>query len=207
MKSKKHLQPPKDSSQPRSLAINVNMEKVEKDTMNKKIWLSLIVAIVFGLVVLTIVLAGFTVPIPGTGVVTDPREIFVTIGSALTGPLGALIVGCFAGIAEPGGIPLASLLGHIAGALWMAFAYKKLVYERLKMPTRLIGWIILIIIYYYVFVVPGFAIGLVAFYGEPDVLGLYMALSKGVIVEVLITTIVTTLALLALPQKYHRPLW
>jgi hypothetical protein len=175
--------------------------------MKKNIWLSVIVAVVFGLVVLTIVLAGFTIPIPGTGVVTDPREIFVTIGSALTGPLGALIIGFFAGIAEPGGIPLASLLGHIAGALWMTFAYKKLVYERLRMPARLLGWIVLIMIYYYVFVVPGFVIGLVAFYGEPDLVGLYLALAKGVLVEVLITTIVTTLALLALPQKYHRPLW
>ena len=175
--------------------------------MNKNIWLSPVVAVVFGLVVLTLVLGGLTVPIPGTGVVTDPREIFVTIGSGLTGPLGALIIGFFAGIAEPGGIPLASLLGHIAGALWIAFAYKKLVYERLKMPARLIGWIVLIIIYYYILVVPGFAIGLVAFYGEPDVLGLYLALAKGVVVEVLITTIVTTLVLLALPQKYHRPLW
>jgi hypothetical protein len=175
--------------------------------MNRNIWLSVILAVVFGLVVLTIVLAGLTVPIPGTGVVTDPREIFVTIGSGLTGPLGALIIGFFAGIAEPGGIPLASLLGHIAGALWMAFAYKKLVFERLKMPTRLIGWIFLVVIYYYVFVVPGFAIGLVAFYGESDLLGVYAALAKGVIVEVLITTTVTTLALLALPQKYQRPLW
>jgi hypothetical protein len=175
--------------------------------MNKNIWTPLIVAVVFGLVVLTIVLARFTVPIPGTGVVTDPREIFVTIGAALTGPLGALIIGIFAGIAEPGGIPLASLLGHIAGALWMAFAYKNLIYERLRMPTRLVGWIILILIYYYVFVVPGFVIGLTSFYGEADPIGLYMALAQGVIVEVLITTAVTTLALLALPQKYHKPLW
>jgi len=175
--------------------------------VNKNLWRSLIVAFVFGLVVLTIVLAGFTVPIPGTGVVTDPREIFVTIGAGLSGPLGALIIGFFAGIAEPGGIPLASLLGHIAGALWMAFAYKKLVYERLHMPIRLLGWIALVIIYYYVFVIPGFAIGLVTFYGEPDLIGIYLALAKGVIAEVLIATTVTTLALLALPQKYHRPLW
>jgi hypothetical protein len=175
--------------------------------MNKNIWTSLIVAVVFGLIVLTIVLASFTVPIPGTGVVTDPREIFVTIGSALTGPLGALIIGFFAGIMEPGGIPLASLLGHIAGALWIAFAYKRFVYERLQMPIRLAGWTVLVIIYYYVFVIPGFVIGLTAFYGETDALGLFMALAKGVIVEVLITTTVTTLALLALPPKYHRPLW
>src|SRR5215211_433845 len=175
--------------------------------MNKNIWSLLTVAVVFGLVVLTIVLARFTVPIPGTGVVTDPREIFVTIGSALTGPLGALVIGFFAGIVEPGGIPLASLLGHIAGGLWMAFAYKNLVYERLQMPMRLAGWVLLVIVYYYVFVVPGFVIGLAAFYGEPDPIGLYIAIAKGVIVEVLITTTVTTLALLALPQKYHRPLW
>jgi hypothetical protein len=175
--------------------------------MNKNLWTPLIVAVVFGLVVLTIVLARFTVPIPSTGVVTDPREIFVTIGAALTGPLGALIIGIFAGVAEPGGIPLASLLGHIAGALWMAFAYKNFIYERLQMPSRLVGWIILVLIYYYVFVVPGFVLGLTAIYGEPDPIGLYVALAQGVIVEVLITTVVTTLALLALPQKYHRPLW
>jgi hypothetical protein len=175
--------------------------------MNKNIWISLIVAVVFGLVVLTIVLASFTIPIPGTGVVTDPREIFVTIGSALTGPLGALIIGIFAGIVEPGGIPLASLLGHLAGALWMAFTYKKFLYERMQMPTRLVGWVVLVVLYYYVFVVPGFVIGLAAFYGEADPLGLYVDIAKGVIIEVLITTTVTTLVLLALPKKYHRPLW
>src|ERR1044071_1096253 len=186
----------------------MRIEKGNKeDVMNKNIWTSPIVAVVFGLIVLTIVLASFTIPIPGTGVVTDPREIFVTIGSALTGPLGALIIGIFAGIVEPGGIPLARLLGHIAGGLWMAFMYKKFVYERLQMPARLAGWVVLVILYYYVFVVPGFVIGLAAFYGEADPLGLYVAISKGVIVEVLITATVTTLVLLALPQKYHRPLW
>jgi hypothetical protein len=175
--------------------------------MNKRTLTTLIIAVVFGLVVLTIVLAGFIIPISGAGVVTDPREIFVTFGSALTGPLGALIIGVFAGIAEPGGIPLASLLGHIVGALWMAFAYKKLVYERLEMPKRLVGWILLIVVYYFVFVVPGFVIGLAAFYGEADPVGLYATIAKGVVVEVLVTTAVTTLALLALPSKYQKALW
>lgn len=175
--------------------------------MNKNIWTPLIVASVFGLVALVIVLAGFIIPIAGTGVVTDPREIFVSIGSALTGPIGAVIIGTMAGIAEPGGISLASLLAHIAGALWMAFAYKKFVYERMKMPLRLAGWALLIVLYYYIFLVPGFTLGLVLFYGEADPLGLYMTLAKGVTVEILVTTTVTTLVLLALPQKYHKPLW
>src|SRR5688572_20394258 len=181
--------------------------KKKDSNMNKNIWTAIIVATIFGLAALAIVLAGFTIPIPGTEVVTDPREIFVSIGSALTGPLGAIIIGILAGVAEPGGIPLASLLGHIAGALWMAFAYRKFVYERMQMPSRLIGWAVLIIIYYYVFVVPGFVIGLAAFYGEADPIGLYTALARGVVPEMLITTVVTTLAMLALPQRYHRPLW
>jgi hypothetical protein len=67
--------------------------------------------------------------------------------------------------------------------------------------------VVLVIIYYYVFVIPGFVIGLTAFYGEKDAIGLFVALAKGVIVEISITTIVTTLVLLALPPKYHRPLW
>jgi len=175
--------------------------------MNKKLLTALVTATVFGLVTLMIVLAQFTIPIPGTGVVSDPREIFVTLGSSLTGPIGALIIGFLAGIAEPGGIPLASLLGHIAGALWMAFAYKKLVYERMEMPSRLLGWVILVVIYYYVFVVPGFALGLVMFYGEPDLLGLYLTISQGVLPEVIITSTVTTLVMLALPRQYHQPLW
>jgi hypothetical protein len=175
--------------------------------MNRQTWTTIIVAAVFGLVALAIVLSGFIVPIPGTEVVTDPREIFVTLGSALTGPVGAIIIGILAGIAEPGGIPLASLIGHLAGALWMAFAYKRFVFERMRMPSRLAGWAFLIVIYYYIFVVPGFVIGLVIFYGEADPLGLYVTLAKGVITEVLITTAVTTVAMLALPQKYHRPLW
>jgi hypothetical protein len=168
---------------------------------------TLIVAFAFGLVALGIVLVGFIIPIPGTEIVTDPREIFVTLGSALTGPIGALIIGFLAGIAEPGGIPLASLLGHIAGALWMAFSYKKLVYERLEMPGRLLGWAVLVVVYYYLFVVPGFVIGLALFYGEADPIGLYKALAAGVVTEAIITTVVTTLVWLALPRAYQKPLW
>jgi len=168
---------------------------------------TLIVALAFGLVALGIVLVGFIIPIPGTTIVTDPREIFVTLGSALSGPIGALIIGFLAGIAEPGGIPLASLLGHTAGALWMAFAYKKLVYERFEMPRRLLAWALSIVVYYYVFVVPGFVIGLTLFYGETDPISLYKALAIGVITETVIATVVTSLVWVALPRAYHKPLW
>lgn len=40
------------------------------------------VAAAFGGAALAVVLAGLTIPIPGTPVVTDPREIFTTIGAS-----------------------------------------------------------------------------------------------------------------------------
>lgn len=174
--------------------------------MDNKYVRLLVVAFVFGLLALGIVLAGFTIPL-SVGVVSDPRELFVTVGAALTGPIGAVIIGILAGVAEPGGIPLASLLGHIAGALWMGFAYKKLVYERLEMPVRLLGWAGLIVVYYIVFVLPGFAIGLNLFYGGESFITFYPQMLPGVIPEMIITTVVTTLVMLALPKQFQKPLW
>jgi len=168
---------------------------------------ALLVSTIFGLVALSTVLAGMHLPIPGTGVVTDPREIFTTFGAALSGPVGGLIIGFLAGVAEPGGIALASIFAHILGGLWMGFAYKKL-YKRLEMPALLLGWAGLIMAYYFVFVVSGFVIGLNLFYGDAtSIISSYATIAKGVVWELGIVVIVSTLALLALPKKYLRPLW
>ena len=56
------------------------------------------VAAAFGGAALALVLAGVTIPIPGTPIVTDPREIFTTIGASLTGPMGGIVIGLLAGI-------------------------------------------------------------------------------------------------------------
>jgi len=174
----------------------------------------IIVAAIFGILALIIVVAGFTLPIPGTGVVTDPRELFTTIGSALTGPVGAVIIGVLAGVMEPEGIGAASVLAHVMGCLWMGFTYKKLVYGRPQFAVRLVGWALLVIVYYLVTVL-GFVIGIALFYpayytegfGDISLPQAYMALMGGVIPEVIFTTIVTTLVMVALPRKYQKPLW
>ena len=180
------------------------------------------VSIAFGAVALLIVLAELFVPIPGTGVVTDPREIFTTLGAALTGPVGGIIIGVFAGIGEAfigvpqGRIPLASLIAHVAGGVWMGWAYKKLAFNRLRMPMFVLGWAALVLVFYFVLAAPGFAIGqwlfypdqFSAFYGEGASLAdAYLTLAKGVAPEALITTLITSLVLVALPQRYRRPLW
>ena len=176
----------------------------------------LLVAGAFGGAALAVVVAGLTLPIPGTGVVTDPREIFTTTGAGLTGPYGGLIIGVLAGIREPDGIVLASLLAHVTGGLWMGLSYKKLVYEHLEMPARVLGWMAIVVVYYYVFAVPGFVIGLAAwypdiyseFFGEgTSLIKAYYELGRGARPEVLLTLVVTTLAYLALPRRRRSPLW
>ncbi len=174
----------------------------------------LLVSAAFGLAALAVVAASLTLPIPGTGVVTDPREVFTTTGAALTGPVGGIVIGILAGIREPGGIVWASMFAHIAGGLWMGISYKHLVHNRLKMPAMLAGWAALVLAYYYGFVIPGFVIGQAFFYpGRESIadagalMQAYYLLAKGVVPEALLTMLVTTLIYSALPRRHRRPLW
>ena len=173
-------------------------------------------ALAFGGAALLVVQAGLILEIPDTSVVTDPREIFTTTGAGLTGPLGGLLIGILAGIREPGGIATASVIAHVAGGLWMGFAYGKLVFRNLEMPWLLLGWAAIVVTYYYAFVVPGFALGLNFFhsatfaaeYGEgASVLSAYGSIGKGVLPEVIFTTVFTMLILAALPARVRRPAW
>lgn len=175
---------------------------------------AMIVSVVFGLAALVVVVAQLTLPIPGTGVVTDPREVFTTTGAALTGPVGGIVIGILAGFREPGGLVWASLLAHISGGLWMGLSYKHLVYSRLEMPSMLGGWAALVLGYYYVFVIPGFVIGQAFFYpGRESIADAgalvqpYFALARGASPEAFLTLFVTTLVLCALPRRHRRPLW
>ena len=166
------------------------------------------VAAAFGGAALAIVLAGITIPIPGTPVVTDPREPFTTIGASLTGPIGGNIIGILAGIAEPG-IPLASLLAHIVGGIYNGYIYKQVTYGRFAGRMRLVAWAVQVIVYYYVFVVPLFALGVSIFYPDPtsSFFPLLLTLWVSVIPEAIFTTVVTTIVMAALPERFKRPLW
>ena len=41
----------------------------------------------------------------------------------------------------------------------MGLSYKKLVHEHTRMPPSILGWVAIILVYYYAFAVPGFVIG------------------------------------------------
>lgn len=168
------------------------------------------VAAAFGGAALALVLAGVTIPIPGTPIVTDPREIFTTIGASLTGPMGGIVIGLLAGIAEPG-IPLASLLAHVVGGLFNGVMYKNFSWRfRNNKVLSLVAWAVQVVLYYVLIVVPLFGVGLVVFYPDPEYgnfLTFLGAIELGAMPEMALTTVVTTIIMAALPERFRRPLW
>jgi hypothetical protein len=168
-------------------------------------------AAAFGAGALLVVALGLTFPIPGLNVVTDPRESFVTLGGAFSGPIGAIIVGFLAGILEPGTPPVVSIVAHIGGAIFAALYYKYLFWPlRNNRIPSLALWVLGVLLYYELVVVPLFTIGLVVFFPDPEYggfFGLLVFLWGAVIPEMVLTMIITTIVLAAVPFRFTRPNW
>lgn len=176
---------------------------------------TIVIALAFGTGALLIMLSRIVIPIPGTQAVTDPRELMVTVGSALTGPLGSILIGLMAGIMEATqAIRLQSMLAHAISGLWMGISYKLLIYNHPRTNT-LLGWAALVLLYYFAFLVP-LSVLLISldrqlftqFYGEGlSVFQAYLLLAKAAAPEAIFTTLITTLMMVALSKRYRRPLW
>lgn len=186
----------------------------EKQTSLSRTWL--FVVLTFSIAAFLVRWAGLTVPVLGTTVNLGSREIFVTLGAAITGPVGGSIIGLFAGLSTlstPTG--QSDLIAHIIGGLLTGFLYKP-VYHRWRMPGLLVGWAVLVVIHYCIAVIPVYvlAVSLIKPGGLSDVFGpdmsffqVYSLIIKVGIPEFVVTTIITMIILAALPDKYRRPLW
>ena len=177
----------------------------------------ILTALGFGLAALIVRAAGLRIPVFGTHIVSDPREFFVTLGGALTGPAGGVLCGLMANnwFNEDSIALISDSSAHILGGLWMGLAYKNLVYARLKMPSLLLGWGGLVFVYYYLVVIPVFIVVTYAFFpalveqlfGALSFGQVYTAFAQAATPEFIITVVITAIILAILPPKYRRPLW
>lgn len=174
-------------------------------------------AVAFGLSSHILIISEVHFFLPGTAMLSDPREILNLIGAALTGPVGGLIIGIISCFYDPTeSLRNYIMLQHIIAAVLTGIIYKKLLFEKLRMPLLALGWLVLVFFYYFVFYTPAFLI-LVTFFSPESfpnftntnsgVFATMISLYKGWVPEYLFTSLVTTLIILALPEKFRRPLW
>ncbi len=177
---------------------------------------NIITAFVFGLLAYLIVEFEIFYFVSGSRLISDPREIFVLIGSALTGPVGGLIIGVLSTLTNP--VPelyTYTMLQHIIGGVLISILYRKIYSCKINLLVFIFQWILLVISYYFIFYIPLF---LAAYFFDNS---LYQVITnntypvfhalykiyKGFLPEFIITTVTTSLVMIALPENYIKPLW
>ena len=186
--------------------------------VKKTIWIPLVLGGALGILDFASLAGDFLIPLGPYGA-TGPQEVFITMSAALGGPLG-LAVTCllqelghhFFGlkalfspeqIMSTGTLySIADFSAHILAALAVAYCYKLLDQRAKKVYVFFGGWILIVGFYYTLlvllqFILIGFVIDM------PTLSALYM----NFLPEFLVVTSISTLIWVALPRRYHRPLW
>jgi hypothetical protein len=190
--------------------------------MKKTIWIPIVISLAFAFLGWLILIAGFSIPIPRVDGNVGISEIFNLIAAILGGPITVVIGNIIFGIfgytivlsnTHPWPISfyltLADVIAHIITLVMVAFCYR-FFYERAKRYEQAIrnviviaGWVLISISYYLVLIpLQVTFINLVI----PGMLT-FSDLFRGTLPEILATTFITTLILLALPKRYRKPLW
>ena len=190
--------------------------------MKKTIWIPIVISLAFAFLGWLILIAGFSIPIPGLEANVGVSEIFNLIAAILGGPITVVIGNILFGIfgytlivsnAHPWPISfyltLADVIAHIISLVLVTFCYR-FFYERAKRYEQskrniivIAGWVLISISYYFVLVpLQVTFINLV----NPGMLT-FSDLFRGTLPEILATTFITTLILLALPKRYRKPQW
>jgi hypothetical protein len=101
------------------------------------------------------------------------------------------------------------MVGHIAGGVWLGFAYRRVIVEHLQMPAGLVVWVLLVAAYYFVFRIPGTILGgwIAAGLGFESEVGNYFSIASGLAPEVGLTALVSSVFLAFCPRWCRRGLW
>jgi hypothetical protein len=175
----------------------------------------LIGGLIFGALSFLITVADITIKI-ASDIILGPWEIINTLSAALFGPIGLLITELGLDISAyfylikgvyPAPQDLYFMMGdfvaHTLALLLVAVGYR-LIYQRMKMPGLLAGWILIMTVYYIVEIF--LAVTLFRF-AVPGLDTSYAFAFSTVRVEFPLVLAITSLILLALPKRYRRPQW
>lgn len=184
--------------------------------VKKTIWIPIVGGLTLGLLSFLTTAASFTVQI-SEDLILGPWEVFNVISAALFGPIGLLIteigldasgyVYIIKGI-YPAPQDVLFLVGnyiaHIIPLMLVAFGYKN-IHKRLRMPGFLAGWLLVMVIYYLGTIMLSVPMHNLAVPGLSATYAVYF--SDNVRLEFVLVTVITSLILLALPERFRKPQW
>lgn len=183
--------------------------------VKKTIWIPIVGGLIFGILSFLITAANITVQI-SDDLILGPWEIINSLSAALFGPIGLLVTELGLDIsgylylirgAYPAPQDLFFMVGdfvaHSVAMLFVAFGYR-FIYQRMKMPRFLAGWVLIMGIYYLVGVILQVSLFNVV---VPGLGASYAVYFSNVRLEFILVTVITSLVLLALPERYRRPQW
>ncbi|MCU0453895.1 MAG: PAS domain S-box protein [Bacteroidetes bacterium] len=176
----------------------------------------LVLATVTGLVAHALVLWGVRLPLAGTPFYADPREVFMLLGSALSGPVGAVILSLFLGsVSAVPEFVAYRVLAYLVAGVGISVAYRSLLRRRIPTPSMLAGWLVFVLAYYGITIT--LAVALPYFvdrsvfdiiFGDGQSLGQgLLYLTDAIRYEAVFTAVTITIFWLSLPVRYRTPLW
>jgi hypothetical protein len=185
--------------------------------VKKTIWIPIAIGMVSTALILAASEANFFIPL-GNGSEMGIGELFTTLSAALGGPLASIItifaVYSIHSIFHPEiftdmttvYIILEDAVAHLCAMFVVAIGYYKFLSPRLrKTGIFLIGWFLLIGVYYYLALLPLSVIFLNLI--DPGQNATYPVYARNFIPEFLGTATITTLLWFAAPVRYRHPQW
>jgi len=183
--------------------------------VKKTIWIPISGGFIFGALSYLITVADITVQI-SKDLILGPWEIINTLSAALFGPIGLLITELGLDISGylyfiKGVYPaphdiyfmIGDYIAHTVSMLVVAFSYR-FIYQRMKMPRLLAGWALIMGIYYLLEVTLAATLFNIA---VPGLGASYLVYFSNVRIEFPLVVVITSLILLALPERYRKPQW
>ena len=177
----------------------------------------LIITAALGIAAFSVIFFKITIPIPGTLIGIDFREIFIIFGAVFSNLPGVLLIALLADLARIvndafASYHVVSILVHLISATIFYFYYRKIVKPRSKLLYQILLWIGGIVFYYTVglsflfvgiFFIYDKAAIISMFGGDLNFWQIYLTLVKFSISEIIITMSLTTVFVFFIPKKYR----